>query len=268
LRGGSRKEKTLDDFTIMDAQAFVNTLEAYSANIFVPAIRKYTWLRTKKARSLPDPSAYADELFRHKETLEDLYYVKPIEEIKQGESLTPKEVKWLIDNTDDDPILQSAIVVHAYFGWRPREGVGFTIETRGKTIGIGFLYAKINWDDRYMKLFRAKYVSERYLVWHESITPYLKTWYKTVKEIIKTRKPEEWLTKKLKKFKVNGRVVTAKTFRKTVQTQFDKADIEDWVKKYILGHKGDISEEYRDWTKLIGVLREAMEERHYLLEVL
>jgi len=200
--------------------------------------------------------------------LEDLHYVNPIEEITQGESLTPEEVKWLIDSTDDDPLLQSAIVVHAYFGWRPREGVGFTIETRGKTVGIGLAYAKINWGERYMKLFRAKYVSERYLVWDEAITPYLKTWYKALKQIAKMRRPHEWLTKKLRRFKLDGRAITAKTFRKTVETQFDRIKVEDWIKKYILGHKGDISEEYRDWTKLLAVLREVMEEKHYLLEVL
>jgi len=266
----NERGKTLDNFTVIDAQIFAGNVSTSMANIFVPAIRKYAWLRVEKAKPL-DKELFNEELYRYHSLRESLQYAEEIEEIEEM-ALEPDEVVELINKTAENPLLQAGIVVHAYFGFRPVEATGYQYIIRKKLVGIGLNYAKFNWDERHLRMFRAKVLSERFLVWDSAITPYLKTWIKHLKDLMQLKCPHEWLTKKLKneKYQLDSKRITAMTFRKTFRTQMDLRGVEDrWI-KYLMGHRVRIERKYQDMKELLPVLRDIMEnpEKHYLLDVL
>jgi len=265
-----KRGKTFDDFTILDAQVFASNVSTAMANVFVPAIRTYTWLRVQKAKTI-DKELKERELDRHLSLKMDLTYAEEIEVIKES-ALEADEVEELIKRSRNDELLQSAIVVHAYFGLRPVEGTGFIHKIRGNEIGIGLYYAQYNWDERYLRMFRAKIISERFLVWHPVVILFLKRWIKGLNDIMKLEYPYEWLTKKLKseEYRINDRNITAMTFRKTFRTMMEEKRVEDrWI-KYLMGHKIKIERKYQDMTKLLPILRDIMEnpEVHYLIPIL
>jgi len=263
--------KTLDDFTVIDAQAFVGNMNPSMANVFIPAIRKYAWLRVTKAKDLGNEDLASRELWKLYRLKEDLQYVEVPEGVVE-DTLEPEEVAELIKKVSDDPLLQAAIVVHAYFGLRPVEATGFRYVWERKVVEIGLYYAKFNWDERYLQMHRAKIKKTpvRFLVWDGQITPYLKTWVKHLKDIMQLKQPHEWFTKRLKGLQLDGRQITAMTFRKTFRTQMDLRGVPDiWI-KYLMGHELKISRRYQNMKVLLPILRDIMEnpEKHYLLEVL
>lgn len=62
--------------------------------------------------------------------------------------------------------------------------------------------------------------------------------------------------------------VTAKTARITFETQMKKAGVEQWKIDFLMGHAVKIPDIYSDWMELLDELREVMEQKHYLLEVI
>lgn len=247
------KGKAFDDFTATDVDLFMSTFEKPgTANVFLAGIREYAKFRVQNA---------SDEDFiredRRYHALEMIKYRKVPRKIKK-ESLNLDEVETLLDVISEDEVLHAGVVTGFYFGWRPVEG---TVNLRS---------AEINWRRRYIKLETAKAGHERLLPWHDSITPYLKEWYESTKRISKMKRPEEWLTKRLKARcgRFFNMPVTAKTFRKTFETHFRKTDVEQWMIDFLMGHTVKVPDRYSDWTELLEDLRYPMEEKHYLLGVL
>jgi len=245
------KGKNLDTFTPSDVEEYLQSLNISTANVFLAGIRQYVKFRV----SIANDSSFIQE-DRRLHALEGIKYRKIPRKIEK-KSLKPEEVKKLIELTEDDLVLQAGVITSFYFGWRP-------IEATEK-----FHNAKIKWNERYMILKSAKSGNERLLPWHPIITPYLKIWNNNLKEIIILRHYDEWLTKKLKRYQKPLKFpVTAKTARRTFETQMKKTGVEQWKIDFLMGHAVKIPDIYSDWVELLDELREVMEKKHYLLEVI
>lgn len=242
--------KTIEDFTVSDVDLFMSTFEKPgTANVFLAAIREYVKFRVQ--------SAVTDEDFiredRKYHSLQMIKYRKVPRRIKR-ESLSLDELETLLELTSEDEAVHAGVVTSFYFGWRPIEG---TVKLRS---------AEIDWKNRFIKIETAKAGHERLLPWHDAITSYLKTWYKVTEKIAKLKYPEEWLTKQLKKYsKFFDIPITAKTGRKTFETMFKKARVEQWMIDFLMGHTVKVPDRYSDWIELLEDLRIVMEEQHYLL---
>lgn len=244
--------KTIDDFTATDVELFMSELKPSTANVFLSGIREYARFRVDNA-----PNEYYVWEDRRYHSLQSIRPLRNPRKIRK-ESLTPAEVARLLDLTSDYEPLHAGTVCLFYFGWRPVEAT------------VNLADAEISWKKRYIKLRTAKAGHERLLPWAEEITPYLRAWRGFVKsKLVKYRYPEEWLSKRLKLLsRLFDVSVTAKTGRKTVETQLRKAGVEQWMINFLLGHSVKIPDIYSDWVELLEDLRGVMEERHYLLELI
>ncbi|MGP8138294.1 MAG: hypothetical protein ACLQCW_00545 [Methanoregula sp.] len=115
-----------------------------------------------------------------------------------------------------------------------------------------------------MQLYTAKTGDYRYLAWHPVITPHLKRWIAALPTFAY---PNAWLTTRIKEYTVGGVRVTAKTGRKTVQTQFRLAGISDHITDAVLGHvsRSAMGDHYTDFTQFEPEIKRAMVDRHYMI---
>ena len=65
-----------------------------------------------------------------------------------------------------------------------------------------------------------------------------------------------------------GIEITAKTARKTFETQMRNLGIEQWKINFLLGHAVDIPSIYTDWTQILFELRKIIETKHYMRSIL
>lgn len=247
-----RRGKTIDEFTVVDVEEFMATLVPRSANVFLSAIRRYAKWRAQ--------NAITNEQFIFEERrVMGLYNVRPVKVPRrvQKVSLSLDELAQLLGAVYDNPELYTATVVFFYFGWRPIEAT------------VHFRQAQITWKDRYMILQTAKARHERILPWAREVDPYIREWHRLTGRIVRYDRPEEWYTKNIKPVgRALGLRITAKTARKTFETQMRKAGIEQWKINFLMGHTTTIPDIYSDWTELLEDLRVVMEREHYLLRVL
>lgn len=248
--------KTLDNFTPNDAEMYYHIVakdSPRSANLFLSAIRKYAEWRVRGATT--------DEEFVKEERrlwgLKGIRMQKVPREIKK-EALNEEELKKLLITTIPNPPLFVATVVHFYFGWRPYEGA------------VDITRARMDWENNYMVIRTAKVGNERILVWADEIAPFVAYWYNFARtKLVNIKRPEEWYTKAIKPVgKRLGLQVTARTARKTFETQMRKRGVEQWAINFILGHTTTIPDVYTDWGELREYLRNIMEDKHYLLPIL
>ena len=249
--------KTILTFTPADVELYYHELfqqAPRSANLFLTAVRKFVEWRVK--------NAYSDVEFLRLERL--LWNLKSIRQKKVPREITraslePEEIKRLIDVCFARGRIPLAVatVVNFYFGWRPHEST------------VNFASAKIFWDENYMIIRTAKTGDERILPWADEMTPYVKLWYNIVKGVVmKTSYPSEWYTKNIKPIaQALGMTVTAKTARKTFETQMRRRGVEQWAINFLLGHTTQVPDIYTDWTALRHFLSKIMSEEHYLLPV-
>jgi len=244
--------KSIDDFTPADVEMFMSQLQPSTAKVFLSAIRQYARFRVSNA---------PDEHYTHEDRrYHALQNIKPprIPKLIKKEALSIEELEQLLDLTSEDEPLHSGLVCLFYFGWRPVEAT------------VNLVKGTVDWSSRYIKLMTAKAKHERLLPFSEKLTPYLRTWYDFAKgTLIKYSRAEEWLTKHLKPY--NGYFsfkITARTARKTFETQMRKAGVEQWKIDFLMGHTTDIPAVYTDWTELLEDLREIMEEKHYMLDLI
>jgi hypothetical protein len=151
-------------------------------------------------------------------------------------------------------------VLSAYFGWRPIEGELYLTQS------------KINWRENSVVIRTAKTGNERFLCWDENITPF-------IEDVTSARSiayPGQYLTKQLYKYQniqkhtlIKGITLTAKTFRKTFQTNERLMGINDMFIDYILGHESRgsrIGDVYTDFTQFEDRIRQIMtSEEHYMI---
>ncbi len=247
--------KDIDNFTPTDVQECMRTrYSSSSSNTFLAAIKAYLRYR---AGSLPmgDPRA-AIESQRESQ----MRLIRPSRsptKVKKT-ALTSDEIKELLKRMDkrhEVAMVKAGAVLTFYFGARPSE------------LAVYLKRAKIDWKKREMIIITAKRSgSERYLVWHISIDPYLRMWFNHMDEL---GYPREWLTKRMKKYSIGGLSVTSRVARKTFQTNMRNRGIDDFYIDHILGHVSHsaIADVYTDYSdpKFKDKIREIMTDKHYMI---
>ena len=248
--------KNIDDFTPNDVEMYFRKVAAdspRSANLFLSAIRKYAEWRTRGATT--DQEFMREQ--RRLMAIQGIRMLKVPREIKR-EALREEELKRLILATFGRPNLLSGTIVHFYFGWRPYEGAVLIRE------------AEVDFDDNYMIIKTAKVGNERILVWSDDVAPFVEHWYNfAVEHLSELNSPEEWYTKSIKPVARRvGLKVTARTGRKTFETQMRKRGVDQWAINFILGHTTSIPDVYTDWDVLTDKLRDIMVNKHYMIPII
>jgi integrase len=243
--------KSLDTFTPSDVELYMSNMNSpNSAKVYLTAIRKYALWRAQNV-------ATSEEYLMENRRFVGLKLIKPPKIIRKIEkkALTIEELKTLLDATKYSYPLYSATIVHFYFGARPIELSKYIVD------------AKIDLKNRYMIIKTAKNENDRILPWSKEVHEYVKFWINYVNSLLVHYKhPQEWYTKNIKSYsKKNNLPLTAKTGRRTFETQMRKMNIEQWKIDALLGHTSKIPDVYTDWTMLLDELREVMDEKHYMM---
>lgn len=258
----SERKKTFDTFTVIDIEEYMNSLKKNTtANLFLGAIRGYMKFRnvtlpigdsrvlveTQRENQLRGIRSRSKRTKREKMAL-------TIDELREFLNILEKKPK-----TPRNELIYSGVILHFYFGARPIE-LGYWLQTSGVEFP-----AEINWGDRTMQLFTAKIKQYRFLSWHPAITPHLKRWCAALPTFTF---PNEWLTSRITEYTIGGVHITAKTGRRTVQTQFRMSGIPDFVTDVVLGHTNHstTSEIYMDFTALESQIKDAMIRDHYMVK--
>jgi len=250
LRG---QGKTLDDFTPLDVETYMAQLKPATANVFLASIRKYAKFRVSMALDM-------QEFYFESRRETALYNIRPrkITRKIRKQALTIEELEKLLELTKQDPKVYIATMFHFYFGMRPVEAT------------ISFVEGDIKWGDRYMIIRTAKTGHERILPWSREMDYYVSEWYSIADKIVSKRKrPQEWYTKHLKPYaRAMSIEITAKTARKTFETQMRNLGIEQWKINFLLGHTVKVPDLYTDWTQILFELRKIIETKHYMRSIL
>jgi len=249
------RNKSLDTFTTLDAQEYSKKSYATSsANTFIAAVKSYLRFRVG---TLPmgDPNLMQET--QRENQIRLLRAGRTPSKIKKS-ALSVEEVGQLFKKMRDNGAGETELcgaILSFYFGARTTE------------LSVGLKKARINWKKCEMIIPTLKRGgSERYIAWHESITPYLQKWYDAVDGI---SYPREWITKKLHKYKVGGLTITSRVARKTFQTNMRNVGIDDFYADHILGHvsKSPIADVYTDYSdeSFKDKIREIMCDKHYMV---
>ena len=253
-----KKNQSIENVTI-------NTVDEYLSTVGSPrtvrgAIRGYFSYRYKSL-SMGDPRADVElQRITQMGMLHPKRKVKKLSKI----SLSSDELKILLKNmretegiTDE---LIAGVIVLFYFGARPGE-----LEEHLRK-------SKISFEKREMFLLTEKTLVERYLAWHPKLDPYMKTWYAFVTRKGGVPYAGEWVTKTLKNRlgvgrKIKGVSVTARTARRTFQTQMRLLNVPDITIRMILGHTDQsMSDVYTDWTQFSPIIKEVLVNKHYMID--
>jgi integrase len=250
---------TIDEVSATIVDEYLSTVG--SPRSVLNAIRGYFRFRYMQV-PMGDPSA-AIEMQRYNQ----LTMVRPKRKQKKFEkiSLTTPDLKVLLERAekmDVSPELYAGLVVLFYFGARPREMAEFLAS------------ARISFENRDMFILTEKTLVERYLAWHPKLDPYMKTWYDFVMDGGKKGLPYpgQWLTVTLKNHMGRDRVikgveVTARTARRTFQTQMRLMNVPDIIIRAVLGHTDKtISDVYTDWTQFAPIIKDSMVNNHYMVK--
>jgi len=259
----SIRKKTLDTFTVIDVQEYMSGIKNNStANLFLGAIRGYMKFRnvtlpigdsrvlieTQRENQLRGLKSRSKRIKREKVAL-------TVDDLREFLAVLGR-----LPKTSRNELLCSGVILHWYFGARPVE-LGYWLRTSGVEHP-----AEINWKNRTMQLYTAKTGDYRFLAWHPAITPHLKRWYAAIPSFLH---PNAWLTTRIKEYTVGGVRVTAKTGRRTVQTQFRLSGIPDYITDAVLGHvsrSSAIGDIYTDFTQLEFQIKDAMIRDHYMIK--
>ena len=251
------RESTLSTFTTTEADTYFRNIEnAYTANMFLGALKSYMAFRF---RSLPgdDPRfAVGHQRYMQLESIK----ARPKRKMRGKVALTPDEVSELlgiVEKRKHHELLYAGTVLCFLWGARPIEQEHFM-----RANGINH-HAEYRWDKNEMMLWTSKVYYMRYLAWHEKFTPYVKTWIKH----LPFTTPGEYLTTHLNRYNIGGINVTARTGRKTVQTNLILNGVEGWIVDAILGHSNtnSIADTYTDFTMYESKIKEALIDKHYMI---
>lgn len=244
--------RSLDEYRANDVETYVRhqgLKSPYTANTFLAAVRGYQRWRTGSL-DLTSPMVIPET-----QRANQLQLIKPekIRRSYQKMALVADEVGDLLKRMERDGVSElvfAGTVLTFYFGARPVE--------LARNLG----YAEIHWDERWMMLETAKNKMLRLLAWDDRITPYLMTWYAEVPRPY----PDWWLTRHIREYTVAGVRVTSKTGRRSFETEERMLGIDKDVIDLILGHANSrVGDIYTDWSRWEGLVRDVLENRHYLL---
>lgn len=252
--------KSINNFTAADFERYFSSIKsARTANLFRAAVKSYLKYR---AGSLEfGDSSVIIETQRMSQI--DLVRNKRHSDTISKVSLNPDEVKIFLEklsNSHLNPLVYSLAVLEAYFGARPIE-----LEQHLQT-------AKIDWKNNSMYLRTAKMGENtvRYLPWDDRISPYIKHVYKSMP----IKYPGAYLSKNIGSWQAHMKKplfrdikVTAKTLRKSFQTQQRLLGTPDILIDSVLGHVSKtsaIGDIYTDKNELNEPIRELMLKDHYM----
>ena len=247
-----QRERDITNYLTTDVETYKRQLgirNANTANTFLAAMRGYQRWRTG---SLPLTSAM---IMPETQRVNQLQLVtrerkQPVYGKKTATAAEVHDLLLKMARDRLDPVVYSGVVLHFYFGARAVE------------LAHNLAFAQIDWDDRSMLIQTAKTKAWRYLSWHDSITPFLQTWY----DEVPFPRPDYWLTARIKNYNVSGMRVTTKFGRRTFETEQRLLGVPQDLIDAILGHTNSrIGDVYMDWTALQSDIRDVMETRHYML---
>jgi integrase len=246
-------KRDFSTFTTVDAESYLHTIANENTyNAFLAALKGYMKFR---CASLPvDSGNVMRETQRFNQI--NILRAKQVKPKREKVSLTPDELRSLlqtIEKNEKNDLVYSGAVVQFYFGARPSE------------LAVWLRSANINWEKRSMVIMTCKTHRERFLAWHEKITPHLNKWYSA----LPVSENGKWITRRLGHYSVDGMKVTAKTGRKTLQTQFRLRGIDDMIIDMILGHSSrssKIGDVYTDFEQFDARIRDVMVNKHYMIQ--
>jgi integrase len=257
--------KDIDTFSINDVNMYIAGMGSpKSANLFRSALIGYMKYR---AGSLPlgDPMAVIE--FQKVSQIGLVVSRRMEREIKKT-SLTPTEVNILLDKIKKnfgEPIYSFAMF-YAYFGARPGEVEGFYIGNRLYSLAN----AKIDWKNRKMIIMTEKTHSERLLFWNYKMDKHIHT----ILDALPVPYPARYFTLHMYRWqskgknRIGGIATTAKTFRRTFQTNQRLLGQPDILIDHELGHvskTSSIGDVYTDFSQFEPQLREMMDRYHYMI---
>jgi len=272
---------TVDDVTLSVAREVLKEIKnPHSANVFVSALRSYAKFVKVNYR----PKDLNERLARDDfyDEMHQLQFV-PTPEFSAGGSLTVEELRSLLGVIKDRK-LYVATVMYFYTGARAieiaREYELDRIDFRNLPVQP---MAIIDVRKKLMMIPTAKRLLHYRIIPIDPIVDYAYDWARVSHEAARYAggRSEVWYTTKIHKYadKVGLRI-TAKTARRTFDTIMSARmveiiapnvrdeDVGEWIIKYWMGHKGTISDKYRDYAKLMDLLRRTIVKYHYIHEVL
>ncbi len=244
--------RSLVDYLPVDAEVYKRQLGAHNANTantFLAAIQGYQKWRVGSL------SLTSDLIVPETQRSNQLKLIRRERNIRKYEktALTPDEAQMLFRKMRKDrldPVVYAGTVLHFYFGARASE------------LGRNLADAAIDFDKREMILTTGKTRVPRYLAWHDTITPYMVVWY----DEIPLKRPDYWLTRRIRQYRINGIPITSKFGRKSFETNERALEVPQMLIDAILGHTNNrIGDVYMDWTSLQSDIRDVMENKHYML---
>ncbi len=257
------EDLTVDDFMPAKVEEYMQKLSPRSANVFISACRSY--VKFRRFNFVPNDIM---EFLKEEQFYRAVYSIRFAETpMVDARAIEIDSLKVLL-KAIDDPMLRSGVILHAYTGARPIELARPYEFTTIDLNNVGYKYA-VDLENRIMEIITAKSKRRklrRLIPFPKSMKKYVKYWFENIDIVTNFERPREWLTKKLIKYrKLVGFNLSAKTFRRTVETYFRQAGFEQWFINYWLGHTHKIPDIYSDWIKLIEFAKEKIEKGHYLI---
>jgi len=248
----SKIKHDFSSFTMVDVETYIHTVgNVNTSNAFLAALKGYMKFRCASL-SIDSPN-----VMRETQRMNQLNIIraKQVKPKREKSSLTPDELRSLletIEKNEKNDLIYSAAVVHFYFGARPLE------------LAVFLRSSKINWDNNSMVLMTAKTKRARFLAWHKNITPHLNKWYSS----LPVSENGKWMSRKLGKYSVSGMKITARTARRTLQTQFRVRKIDDMITDMVLGHvtQSRVADIYTDFEQFDTQIRDVMVNQHYMIQ--
>jgi integrase len=257
----STRKKSFRNFTSSDTEEYYRNIpNGNTANTFLGALKSFLKYRIANAES---DAVFTSE--SRKLSQISTIRTRPRRGKREKVALAEDELIALLSQlrakprTPRNDLVYSGTILHFYFGARPIE-LAYWLRTKGVEHP-----AKIDWKNNRMELWTAKVHFYRVLAWNDAVTPHMKRWCEAIESF---SFPRKWMTQRIGMYEVNGVHITAKTGRKTVQTQMRLAGVNDFIIDSILGHishNSQIGDSYTDFELFIPQIEEVMKKKHYML---
>ncbi len=265
--GKSPEEATIFDIDRRSVEKYLRRRPPNTKNTLIAALRSY-------ANFVEDnvPIGSIEKYLMYREAIQRVRRFKRVKtpRMPRREALTIEELRRLFSLLEDDDTVYAAAAVHFYLGARPVE-IATPFIPRRIVPGRQDYGNFIDTEARLVTIVTAKTGDLRIIPYPEPMEEYLMAWNEIVEDIVGYAggRENEWFTKRLKKYSnLMGLRITAKTARKTVETELSRMGIPQWQINYWLGHRTGIPDAYRDFTQLLGELRRSIAERHFILGII
>ena len=265
--GKTPEEATIFDIDRRSVEKYLRKRPPNTQNTLIAALRSY-------ANFVEDnvPIGSVEKYLMYREAIQRVRRFKRVKtpRMPKKEALTVEELRRLFSLLDDNETLYNAAAVHFYLGARPIE-IATPFVVRRIIPGRQDYGNFIDLENRLVTIVTAKTGDLRIIPYPREMEPFFLAWNEIAEEIMGYGggRENEWFTKKMKKYSAElGIRITAKTARKTVETELSRMGVPQWQINYWLGHRTGIPDAYRDFTQLLDELRRNIAERHFILSVI